>query len=750
MHPPIEKSSPRPLFDREIFRDSITRRRQPFPDTAASMIRIRRTRQPTLAAVARLVILALPHLARGEAFAFNRDIQPILAAKCFACHGVDNGARKAGLRLDTKEGLFGTTRTNGPVVTPGRPEVSELWRRVNSGDPGISMPPGNSHKALTAAEKNRLRAWIAGGAPWQPHWALIPPVQAAVPQVRDARWKGNPIDAFVRAKLSEHGLSPAPEADRGTLLRRATYDLTGLPPTPGELEGFLSDHTKDAWDKVVTRLLASPAYGERWARHWLDVARFGESQGFEYDRIRENAWRYRDYVIRAFNNDIPYDQFIREQLAGDVLPGAGPDQVTATGFLVAGPMDQAGNGSASPSIRAMTREAELEDMVGAVAQSFLGLTVNCARCHDHKFDPIAQRDYYAMKAVFQGVKHGDRELPGGARGSFAYAANPEKPGATFILARGEPGREKGRVAPSGVECLGPGADLGLTVDAGDAERRRKFADWVASPQNPLTARVIVNRVWQHHFGRGIVATPNDFGRLGEAPSHPELLDWLAAWFADPAGGAWRIKRLQRLIVTSAAYRESGRMDARAGATDADNRYLWRHSPQRLEAEAVRDAMLAVSGELNPAEGGPGFRPFRHVSNGGQNEYFAADLPGSEQNRRTVYRIAVHSARDPMLDALDCPEFSTRTPVRPVTTTPLQALALMNGSFVQRQAARLADRVEREAGGGMEARIRLLWMIALNREPRPAELREGVAFARTEGLATAAWAVLNSNEFLHVR
>ena len=587
-------------------------------------------------------------------------------------------------------------------------------------------------------------------------WSLQPLQHPTIPAASGAReWRDNPIDAFVADKLRQHGLQPAPPADRGTLLRRLSFDLIGLPPSAEEMAAFLRDSRSDAYGRAVAHLLASSHHGERWARHWLDVVRFGESQGFEYDRIREHAWRYRDYVIRAFNDDKPYDRFIREQLAGDVLPEANAESVIATGFLIAGPWDQAGHSSASASVRAMVREAELEDIVGTVGQTFLGVTLNCARCHNHKFDPIPQRDYYRVKAVFQGVNHGDRRFPGGSTNDWSYAANASQPEATFVLNRGEPDKPREQVTPGALEALAshPG-EFGFTADAPESERRRRFADWVASPENPLTARVIVNRVWQHHFGRGIVATPNDFGKMGEAPSHPELLDWLAAWFVAPDGANWSLKRLHKLIVTSAAYRQAGEIGNRqlaiANSKDADNRLLWRFTPHRLEAEELRDALLALSSELNPQMGGPGFRPFRHVTNGGQNEYFASDPAGAEFNRRTIYRISVHSARDPLLDSLDCPEFSTRTPVRANTTTPLQALSLMNDSFVQRQATKLAERVQREAGPDLKRQVKQLWLLALAREPRPTELREAVKLAREQGMASAAWVLLNSNEFVFVR
>jgi len=876
-------------------------------------------------------------------------------------------------------------------------------------------------------------------------WAFQPLSHPAVPADPQARSRpGNPIDAFIRQKLRAAGLTPAPAADRATLLRRLSFDLIGLPPTPAELAAFQSDTAQGSIARSIDRLLASPHHGERWARHWLDVVRFGESQGFEYDRIRDHAWRYRDYVIQSFNADKPYDRFIREQLAGDVIEPVTQEGIVATGFLVAGPWDQAGSGASSPSIRAMVREAEMEDMVGTVGQTFLGVTLNCARCHNHKFDPVPQRDYYRVKAVFDGIRHGDRsvlgvaeaaerkqrrealdrqrqdfssqlaeldqlaatrvraassapsavpahagvepklrwnfadpatvrlghlegrskiengrlvldgagsfwvsdplttplrektleawvrigdlnqrgggivalETPDGGRfdaitfgerqprrwaagsegfartkdleasnetagagetvhvaithaadGTLAlfrngvpwgkpwrpasgpsslreeartrvligcrhtgggnaffrgeiedvrvydralspnelfasfragasaaaipveqrlaaltpqertrrtalqtgldriqsewksievapqgYAANPSQPGPTHVLARGEFDKPREEVTPGTLSgIVGVPAELGLDSKSPEAERRRRFADWVATSSNPLTARAIVNRVWHYHFHRGLSGTPNDLGRMGDTPSHPELIDWLAGWFVDPKGGNWSLKQLHRLILTSDTWQQaSGPAPAAALEKDAENRLLWRFTPRRLEAEETRDALLALGGELNPAMGGPGFRPFNHVGNGGQNEYFAADLPGPEFSRRTIYRISVHSARDPLLDALDCPEFSTRTAVRPNTTTPLQALSLMNNSMVLRQAERLAATVQAESRDNPRAAIDQLWKRVLNRAPRRSEVQGALALARKQGLSQVAWVLMNSNEFMFVR
>ncbi|HKB02253.1 MAG TPA: DUF1549 and DUF1553 domain-containing protein, partial [Gemmataceae bacterium] len=455
-------------------------------------------------------------------------------------------------------------------------------------------------------------------------WSLRPVARPTPPAAADAPSGANPIDAFVRAKLTAAGLRPADPAEKLTLIRRVTFDLTGLPPTPAEIDAFLADDTAGAYGRVVDRLLASAHYGERWARHWLDVVRYSESHGFEYDRLRDHAWRYRDYVIRSLNEEKPCADFVREQIAGDVLKSATRDGVIATGMLVAGPNDQAGRISASAVVRGRAREDELEDMLGTVGQTFLGVTINCARCHDHKFDPFTARDYYRLKAVFDGVNPGDRPLYSPdelrARGGWlagpltslrlsemAYAANPKEPGPTRLLERGDVEKPGDAVTPGSATVIQGPPQLDLPADAPDGERRRRFAEWLVHPDNPLTWRVIVNRVWQHHFGEGLVRTPNDFGFNGERPTHPELLDWLAARFRDSGG---QLKALHRLIVTSDTYRHSSAFDPLAAEVDADNRLLWRFAPRRLEAEVARDAMLAVSGRLNRAAGGPSARPFR--------------------------------------------------------------------------------------------------------------------------------------------
>jgi len=865
---------------------------------------------------------------------------------------------------------------------------------------------------------------LAGAEPRrEAAWALRPVASPAVP----AKPCATPIDAFLLDRLHATGLTFAAPADRAALARRATFDLHGLPPTPEAVAEFVRDEAPDAHARLIDRLLANPRYGERWARHWLDLARFAESQGFERDKIRDHAWPYRDYVIRSFNGDKPYDQFVREQIAGDALPGATRDGALGTAFLVAGPYDEAGTSSVSQLLRLRIREEELEDMVGAVAQTFLGMTVNCARCHDHKFDPIPQRDYYRMKAVFDGVRHGDRvletpeekrardwalahidaeiarldkecvvieadgrkrlmskapraaanapspmsrwsfdgdardaagELHGTLRGpakiergrlilngqsalvetsalrrplvektleawvalpnldqraggvmsvqlknngafdaivfaervprrwmagsegfvrtrdlkgpdeakvnelvhlaiaygrdhriavyrngkpydtpyrpgesplrtfsegtsqivfgqrhtsagngfltgeieearlydralspseieaSFqagfdtvtlsqtltaltheerqrretllseiarlrrerervvpafmAYVGISKQPEPTHVLLRGDVEKKDELVSAGGLSSVAtPSADLGVKPDAPEAERRWRFANWVTDARNPLTARVMVNRLWQHHFGRGLVETPNDFGANGSKPTHPELLDWLAREFID---SGWSVKHMHRLIMLSSAYRQSSRFDEKAAGIDAEATLLWRFPPRRLEAEAVRDAMLTVSGRLNSTMGGPGFQPFK-VTVFNSTFYDLIDEDRPEFNRRTIYRIGVNSAKDPLLESFDCPEPSVKTPRRGATTTPVQALGLMNNPFVQRQARAMA----KNAGG-----VERAYLLAFNRAPTAIESRRAGEHVREYGLANLCWALLNSSEFLYVR
>jgi hypothetical protein len=996
---------------------------------------------------------------------FDTTVAPVLARHCLSCH--NSSDRKGGLDLTRSETLT-TGGESGPVVSDRNPDESPLYLRVASGE----MPPPESKLPPVSAEEQAiLRTWIASGSPWGTSpvdmfrfstttragadwWSLQPVTRPSLPEVADPAWCKKPVDFFVLSELESHQLSPAPPADRETWIRRLYFDLIGLPPSPAEIDAYVSSTDPKADDKLIDHLLSSPHYGERWARHWLDVARYTESQGFEYDRFRPNAWHYRDYVIQSLNQDKPYNIFLQEQLAGDVVNFASPDSpvtpegIIASSLLVCGPWDQAGNAQANVTQRKITREEEQEDLVAVVSQTFLGLTVNCARCHAHKFDPVTQEDYYRFRAVFDGIRHGERsvetpeeaarrqqqleslqsvvesterrlaeieqtaravvlksrdnsdavtappmarwtfdsdardsvgslhgELQQGATiregrlvlngngqflrtaplsknltektleawillsspdqggggalsvesaggGNFdaivfaerqprkwmagsagfartqdlssapeevlaepalihmvivyrsdnsiavyrnglpygesyrqgslqTYAAStarvlmglrhtgagngflkgevesaslydralvPDEVAASFAAGHAggpvvtqeemlaaltvdqkaqrdlllqelrsqrdhakalsrprvsyvglreqpEPARRLNRgnvispaevVTPAGLNVIRtPVSDFGLPPDAPEGERRVHLARWMADPQHPLTARVMVNRIWQYHFGRGIVETPSDFGFNGARPSHPKLLDWLAAEFVSgPA--PWSIRHIHKQILMSSTFRQSSAFNEKAALQDADNSLLWRYSPRRLEGEIVRDAMLAVSGQLNPAVGGPSFRPFT-VTNHGSDFYHLADMIGPEFNRRTIYRAHINSGKSSMMDSLDCPDPSIKTPARRVTTTPLAALALMNNSFVQRQAKHLTERVVKETPGtpsgdpnsSPTAQINYAWRLCLGRLPSVEERISAQSLVQNHGLETLCWSLLNASEFVYV-
>jgi hypothetical protein len=992
-----------------------------------------------------LVPLAVSVRADEPSESFDRTIAPLLASRCLECHsGLEP---KGGLDLSHR----GTTLKggdSGPAVVPEDFEGSLLLERVIADE----MPP---KYPLSTEEKTRLREWIVAGAKWgrdpidpfrytSEHragydwWALQPVVEPRLPNDNaDERTEGqrNAIDAFIAAKRQVEGLRGAPEADRRTLIRRVSFDLLGLPPNSDDVAAFELDESPNAYERLVDRMLAAPAYGERWTRHWLDVARFGESQGFERDKLRTNAWRYRDWLIEAFNSDLPYDEFARQQLAGDVLDPENASLRTATGFLVAGAYDEVGQSQQSAAMKAVVRQDELEDYVSVVGQSFLGLTINCARCHDHKFDPVTQKEYYQLTAALAGVRHGqpeavddqiaakaidamnhlasriqgietqlaaienpvrerllsqrkaqieatplpepiaawdfdssfqdslgrlhgeasgaariekgglvldgssfvatpplDRDLtektleawilapnldqagggvicvqqtsgnvfdaivfgereprrwmagsngfvrsqsfsgpeesaaagelvhiaiayandgtitgyhngqiygkayesdgpvtfkagesqvifglrhspPGGNRyltgtidrarlydralspaevaasagttsdyiseaeviagisevqrvarsqlqfereqlqsqqarynESTIYAVAPRPPEPSYVLVRGSAGQPGELVAAGGVASLqGVDADFRLSTDAPDADRRQKLAAWITNPQNPLFARVLVNRLWHYHFGFGVVDTPNDLGFNGGRPTHPELLDYLADELVE---SGWSMKTIHRQIVMSATYRQSSRYDAEQASIDAGNRYLWRMTPQRLEAETIRDTVLIVSGELNPTMYGPGYHDFR-TFNFNSQFYEMLDPVGATFNRRSLYRTWVRSGRSQFLDVFDCPDPSAQAPKRAITTTPLQALSMFNNSFVLRMADRFAARIEAATEPNDLARTREAYYLAFGRLPSEDELRDTGAFIRQHGLAALCRVIFNSNEFLYV-
>ncbi len=613
------------------------------------------------------------------------------------------------------------------------------------------------------------------------HWAFRPVQAPAVPKVRDTEWVRNSVDAFILAKLEEKDLHPAPAADKLTLLRRVSFDLIGLPPTPAEQKAFLDDTSAEAFAKVVDGLLARPEYGERWARHWLDVARYADTNGYERDGAKPSAYRYRDYVIDALNNDKPYDRFVTEQLAGDELPDADAAAKIAPTFLRLGTWDD------EPAEPLIDRYDQLDDVLGVTASAFLGITLRCARCHDHKFDPFSQRDYYRMLAVFEPLKRPQnaradldrpvgtdaemkafqkgadaddaeiaalqKQLPAGkteadlrqrkeiedkiaaiksarhAELPHAYVWYEEGPKAppTHIFKRGDPHKPGSEVQPGVPSVLTrkqPDPPEPTKITTG---RRLWLARWLTSKDNPLTARVMVNRVWQYHFGKGIVGTASNFGVQGDAPSHPELLDYLADRFVKDG---WSLKKLHRLIVLSNTYQTSSALEPGDKHGSEKLALFGRWRQHRLEAEAVRDAVLAVSGDLNLQRGGPGVYPSlpRAVLEGQSRpgEGWGKSEP-HDAARRSIYIFAKRSLCPPELDLLDKADTTSSCEQRPVSTTAPQALTLLNGAFMQEQAAHFAARLQKEAGADAGAQVQLAYRLALGRPARAEEVSLALAF-----------------------
>jgi mono/diheme cytochrome c family protein len=722
---------------------------------------------------------AQPPAPSPEATAFfENEVRPLLAKNCFECHGPKK--QKGALRLDSRARLLqGGDR--GPALVPGDPARSLLLSAVN-GTGDVKMPPRDK---LTAEQVTTLQKWIAQGAPWpgadapvavrtsaitdkdRQFWAFQPLAHPAVPHVPETfrAWNRNPVDAFILQQLLARGLTPAAPADRRTLLRRATFDLIGLPPTPEEIDAFLADTSPEAFARVVERLLASPHYGERWGRHWLDVVRYADTAGETADYPVPQARLYRDYVIDSFNKDKPYDVFLREQVAGDLLAEAGPadrygERVIATGFIALSRRF----GFDPQNYHHLT----IQDTIDTLGQATLGLTLGCARCHDHKYDPISREDYYALYGIFASTKYafpGSEEkkrpadlVPLGVTADskgvmeVAYAVVDGKPQNARIHLRGEP-RDLGPEVPRRfLEILGGDPLPGNMVGSG----RRQLADWITRPSNPLTPRVMVNRLWQHHFGVGLVATENDFGARGRRPTHPELLDYLAERFQQ---SGWSVKAMHRLILLSQTYQQ-GNGDARACAADPDNQFLSRFARRRLEAEAIRDALLRVGGNLDPTPGGP--HPFPPVDkwNYTQHDPFHSlyDTP-----KRSVYLMTPRLTRHPYLALFDGPDTNASTARRLPTTVPTQALFFMNDPFVHTQAAGLARRVLMTSDDA-EKRLTLAFTLTLARPPTGDEIRQSLAFLERYRMELAseppaeqekrAWAalartLLARNEFIYV-
>ncbi len=756
---------------------------------------------------------------------FELRIRPVLAGECLPCHGGQK--TNGGLSVASRESLIrGGDR--GPAIVVGDPDHSLLIQAIRRTHDEVKMPP---KKRLSGQAVADLARWIRDGAAWPTsraarsltvigannpaprHWAFKP-VRAIPPPPDPTGWADRPIDRFVAARRRAAGLQPVGRADRRSLIRRVTFDLIGLPPTPEEIRSFLNDRGPDAFVKVVDRLLASPHYGERWGRHWMDVAHYADTAGDNADYPVPEAVRYRDYIIDAFNRDQPYDRFVREQLAGDIAArgksGAEyADSIAATGFLAL-------------SRRYATGPYELwhltlEDAIDTTGRAFLGLTLRCARCHDHKFDPVTQRDYYALYGMFASTSFpfaGAEELhsKGFPRMKFvplveparaepalkayrerlaelervipsleaskdakdrrqvpelkkewarlkrtslpvtmpaAYAVTEGTPTDVPLQRRGEPGNP-GPVVPHGVPRFAFLAGEAPPPTPPKSSGRSELAHWLTRPGHPLTARVMVNRIWQHHFGRGIVATPSNFGVRGEPPTHPELLDWLAAKFV---AEGWSVKTIHREIVLSETYQLASDGRPRQAALDPDDRWLWHFPRRRLDAESIRDAMLAASGRLDPAR--PGRHPFPPIEewHWTQHDAFKTVYPS---NHRSVYLMSQRLVKHPFLALFDGPDTNTSTDVRSRSTVPLQALYFLNNPFVLECAEGLADRMI-AAGEEPEGRIVHGYELAWGRPPDPEESRRALRFVRDAASATTdrdAWIglakiLLTASEFLYV-
>tara|TARA_R110002072_G_scaffold173600_2_gene328441 strand:+ start:241028 stop:243808 length:2781 start_codon:yes stop_codon:yes gene_type:complete len=891
---------------------------------------------------------------------FDADVLPIFNDRCVDCHGSEDP--EAGFRILSRRSLLRGGDSGEPAIVPSKSDTSFLVKVVAGLDPHLKMPPEGPR--LTDQQIAVLRAWIDQGLKMPEgdttddgttdHWSFQPVRNAEHPRL-DGEFTASAIDAFILKKLREQQLEPSPRADRRTLIRRLFLVMLGLPPTPEQVADFVYDDSPDAWKDLVEQVLDSPHYGERWARHWLDLIRFGETHGFETNRERPNAWPYRDWVIDALNSDKPYDDFVRQQIAGDAF-----GEPVGTGFLVAGPHDIVKG--RDPNLTLMQRQDELSDMINATSTAFLGMTIGCARCHNHKFDPITQRDFYAVQAVFAGVQHADRKLPvsserqtelaavqqriqklrehlaefipestpglrdavtakhnvdsfeaveakfvrftilktnssqpcidelevfsektnvalastgaiatcssslpgyeihklehindgvygnkrswisneSGAgwvqiefpkptminrvewardregrysdrvateyrievatsldkwetvasskdRQAFGQArqAEPEydfdnstedraalgrqwlaslktsqkkeaelsivptvyagtfsQPGPTHRLYRGDHNAKREVVGPDSIEALG---SLALTENAAEQQRRIAFAEWIVNPENPLTARVIANRLWQFHFGTGIVDTPSDFGANGTLPTHPELLDWLAR---DLMKNGWSLKHLHRRILMSNTWQQDSSPNRESLKVDGATRLLWRFPPRRIEAEVIRDSILVVTGKLDTKMGGPGFSGFE-VEMENVRHFHPKSTYGPEDFRRMIYMTKIRQEQESVFGSFDCPDASQVTPQRSRSTTPLQALNLLNSSFVTEQAEFFAQRLISEAPESTGEKVGTAFKLCFGRRPTDAELADSTAFIEQVGMTQFCRAMLNANEFVFV-
>jgi mono/diheme cytochrome c family protein len=790
-------------------------------------------------------LLAQSPVAPSNRELFDKRILPVLEANCATCHTVNNGA--GGLSVAGFDAVLEGGK-HGPAITPGDSKQSLMLQYLR-GEKTPRMPMGKTLAddtvALVAKAIDEMKPLPKSARKQDPYldWLLHKPVAPSVPAVTETGWVTNPIDAFVLAKLEAKGLKPAPAASKRALLRRVYFDLIGLPPTPNDIDAFESDRSPNAYEKVVDKLLADPRYGERWARHWLDLARFAESDGFAIDGERPTAWRYRDYVIRSLNEDKPYDAFVKEQIAGDELPdGDRSERLVALGFL------RMGTWEADANFKTQLRQDVLNELTGTVGQVFLGFTVGCARCHDHKYDPIPQRDFYRLQAFFAPMRVEDRPAPfveaehpramrallrkyedesDEANEAFkkvedrleakfvaakhikadsktkgevtkalrdpkdsmftederkqwteardrarqltdsvaryrpmAYSVSdvtpPQVPALadTYVLAGGELANKGERVEPGFPQAVTGNRDPAkIPFAGGSSGRRLALAEWIASPQNPLAARVMVNRLWQHHFGEGIVRTPSDFGMNGERPTHPELLDWLATQFVEKK---WSLKAMHRLMLTSTTYRQATENpdEQKFAEIDPRNQFLWRMNWLRLEGESIRDSVLAASGQLQPADGGPGV--FVSVpSDVAEGFEFFKWFPSSEkeQDRRTIYTFQRRSVMNPMIEVFDGANMSEVCSRRSATVVPTQAFALLNSDFMNSEAKRFAERVIELAGSDRAKEVDKAFLLTLGRLPSAAERQKAVGLFATasprDALTRLGVVLFNLNEFVYL-
>jgi len=716
---------------------------------------------------------------------FDLEIAPLLVGRCLECH--QDRDPSGGLVFTSKASAMAGGE-GGPVIVPGIPDESKLVKRIMLGE----MPPEQKgiSRQLPDEEIALLRRWVQAGADWpeertldlyeatsdvrggQDWWSLQSVKRVTPPIVKHAALVNNPIDAFVLARLAEADMEPAPLADRLDLIRRVYYDVIGLPPSYEQVQAFVSDDREDAWERVVDALLDSPQFGEKWARHWLDLVRFAESCGYERDQEKPFAWRYRDWVVDALNEDMPYDQFVLQQLAGDELPGRTERTVIATGLL------RLGTWNDEPNDAHDYKYERLEDLVHVTSSAFLGITVKCARCHDHKFDPIPQTDYYRMAAIFWpgAVEPRDATYQGGPTPTelgydnvLGWTDLTSSPQPFHLLKQGD--RQKpGDVVQAGVLSAVPSLLKPFEpplAEVASTRRRLQFARWIVDPRNPLTARVLVNRLWQHHFGQGLVRTPNNFGFKGDPPTHPELLDWLSD---ELVRNEWKMKYLHKLILMSRTYRQATvhpQFDLYQ-KRDAYNRLWWRSERRRLDAEALRDTMLLVTGELDQTRGGPSFRPSIDLTAleglSRKDAAWVASPPG-QQLRRSLYIFTQRSLLLPMMTTFNFCDTISPNGQRDSTITPTQALALLNNSFSHDRSNALANRVIDSGATALTDQIRYAWQYAIGREPTDREEQLSLEhleeqrkhFAKDDeaspsellSLASLCHMLMNSNEFIYV-